>query len=85
MVAIVASSHIITFVARNNFPSPFCLRMLEEFISSMLIGILNLECDVLAKGRLDAATPEVAVGRAINPLISQQQEFLRTDMSNLQH
>jgi len=30
-----------------------------------LRGNLNLECNVLSRGKLNVATPEVAVGRAI--------------------
>ncbi|XP_058187525.1 uncharacterized protein LOC131304326 isoform X3 [Rhododendron vialii] len=65
LLAIDASSHIINEVAFNSFAKPVCLPTLQDSLPSLSSGILKRECAVRPFGKIDAATPEVAVASAI--------------------
>jgi hypothetical protein len=62
------SSQIIKDTLRSNSPVGPCFEKVQFLVSSILIGILNLECAVRPPGNIDAAIPDVAVAMAINPL-----------------
>ncbi|KAA0052364.1 putative Zinc finger, BED-type [Cucumis melo var. makuwa] len=65
--AIGASSQIINFAFRINFALALCFGMLHIDVSFASKGMLNLECAVRPPDNIDAATPDVAVAKAIIP------------------
>lgn len=65
--SINASYHIMSFSIWINWAAHPCLLTWQLLISPMLGGILKRECVVLPVDNIDAATPEVAVSRAIKP------------------
>lgn len=67
LFVIDASSRIISDAAWSSLVVLLCFMNPQIAQSSILSGILNLECAVLPPGIMEAATPEVAVARAILP------------------
>jgi hypothetical protein len=67
LLVIDASSQIISDVACSSLAISLCFVNPQVDVLSNLSGILNLECAVLPPGIIEAATPEVAVARAILP------------------
>ena len=59
-----ASSYINNFALLGNYIVSLCLLMLQKLDSSILMGILNLECDVWPPN----TTPDVAIEMPITPL-----------------
>ncbi|KAF5464538.1 hypothetical protein F2P56_014609, partial [Juglans regia] len=56
---------MINFAIRNNLARVPCLLTLQVIFLSRSNGILKRECDVRSPGKIDAATPDDAVARAI--------------------
>uniref|UniRef100_A0A8R7QXN1 Secreted protein n=1 Tax=Triticum urartu TaxID=4572 RepID=A0A8R7QXN1_TRIUA len=67
LLVIDASSQIMSDAAWSSLAVPLCFVNPQISPSSILNGILNLECAVLPPGIMEAATPEVAVATAIMP------------------
>ena len=63
-----ASSQIMIFAVCKSVANPDCLLTLQTLESSILSGILNLECVVRLSVKIDVATPDDVVASAIKLL-----------------